>query len=310
MKAYYPILAVLALFGADPALNAQASCPQITGMGVLQHPSNPCDNRVRFTFVNPNNGQKKIRLEVRTNNVLVINECIEASGNVGQTQSFTSSNFTQCTLLGIEVRITPFNGNNCNSNGCTPFIRVLGAAALPVELVTFTATRIPRAVSMEWSTASENGSKGFAVERQTGGNWHQIGYVSSQAPGGNSGVTLSYRFIDNDPSQGATRYRLRQEDLNGAVSYSEVRSVAGSGQTALVYLFPNPSVNGDLTVVLGSSMIRNLLITDLSGRIVRQWHNHIGSRLSITGIPNGQYALRVSTPEGGFTSLPFVVAGR
>lgn len=289
---------------------AQPSCPQITGLGILQHPSNPCDKRVRFSYINPNNGQKRIRLEVRTNNILVINECIDASGNPGQAQSFTSSNFTQCTLSGIEVRITPFNGNNCNGNGCPPFIRVLNDAPLAVEFASFTAQRWQRTVRLEWTTASESDCKGFAVERNTGGNWEQVGYVPSRSPGGTSAGTLAYLFSDRDPSPGALRYRLRQEDLNGETDYSETRFVAAMDQAISLNLYPNPSCNGTVSADLGNAAVRQICLFDFSGRIIRQWSQYGGTRLTIREIPNGNYVLRVASPSGEVMCRTFVVAAR
>ncbi|MDB5195776.1 MAG: hypothetical protein JWP88_146, partial [Flaviaesturariibacter sp.] len=61
------------------------------------------------------------------------------------------------------------------------------AIILPVTFTSFTAVKSGAGVSLKWTTASESNNRGFNVQRLQGnGNWQTLGFVSSQAAGGNS----------------------------------------------------------------------------------------------------------------------------
>jgi hypothetical protein len=89
---------------------------------------------------------------------------------------------------------------------------------LPVNFVSFNASRNEDLVKVDWSTATETNSDYFTVERATGSNnWEDIGKVKSA---GNSVRLLNYSYIDNNPPKTLVYYRLRQTDLDGKFSHT------------------------------------------------------------------------------------------
>lgn len=117
------------------------------------------------------------------------------------------------------------------------------AQVLPVALSDFRLFAQGKGVAIEWSTASEQNSDFFAVERSADGKeWVEI---ARQTAGGHSLETRHYRVQDAAPLSGASYYRLRQTDRDGAVQWSESRSITLPTGSALV--FPNP-VSQVLTV--------------------------------------------------------------
>jgi hypothetical protein len=156
-------------------------------------------------------------------------------------------------------------------------------ATLPVNLKSFTAVRNNSYVNLKWETAQEENNKGFDIQRKlSNGAWQNIGYVETKAINGNSDSPLGYSFADPNKTKGITQYRLRQLDINGKQSYSLIRSVRGDGQKAKTIVYPNPSMDGKVNVVFEDKDVsRNVSLTDVNGRVIKQWKNVLSNTLQI-----------------------------
>ena len=97
-----------------------------------------------------------------------------------------------------------------------------GSTTLPVELVAFRAVASGTAARLSWTTASETNNAGFAVERQTGETWADVGFVAGH---GTSAERHSYTFEVTGLTAGRHTFRLRQTDTDGAVHASAPVSV-------------------------------------------------------------------------------------
>jgi uncharacterized delta-60 repeat protein len=116
------------------------------------------------------------------------------------------------------------------------------AAPLPVKLTSFTAALAsPATARLAWTTASEQNSLAFEVERSLDGQ--QFAHIGTVAAAGSSSALRHYELLDTQLPAGATLlyYRLRQVDQDGTFSYSPVRTVARTGAAAGLVLFPNPA---------------------------------------------------------------------
>jgi hypothetical protein len=168
---------------------------------------------------------------------------------------------------------------------------------LPVTLIDFGAQRLSHTlVQLSWETAMEQNSKGFSVERELDSStvFSSVGYVASEAPGGNSSVTLDYMFTDTNSYSGVSYYRLRQEDENGRWVYSGVKAVAGYGGGGVsVSLFPNPG-HGQFTLrVEGYAQPYVVLITDVTGRVVKRIETVGGGDVNVPGLSQGVYFVNI-----------------
>jgi hypothetical protein len=88
---------------------------------------------------------------------------------------------------------------------------------------------------------------------------------------GNSNKAISYSYLDKDPYQGISYYRLKQTDFNGSYTYSQMRAVEYKGMSDISFnIVPNPSGAGGFNVILSGSSAEtyNVMITDISGKIV------------------------------------------
>lgn len=170
-------------------------------------------------------------------------------------------------------------------------------AVLPVRFSSFTANRNSQnkqQVNLAWETAMEQNNKGFRVQRRTEGSWADVSFVPSQAADGNSDATLRYTFSDQNGFGGISQYRLVQEDLDGKLSFSEIKAVRGISQLAALIIYPNPATGGKATLMFGDVQAkRDVLVSDISGRMVQQHREVAGNTFEITGLVPGFYSIKV-----------------
>lgn len=176
--------------------------------------------------------------------------------------------------------------------------------SLPVELLSFTGRWEGKSARLDWTTATESGSSHFEVERQNlAGSWDVIGTVQA------AGESISERAYDfHDDTPGPTNpvlYRLRQLDLDGTATLSDVVALTRTEATALD-VFPNPATDQINVSHAGGETYR---ITDAAGRQVAAGALNAGglTRLALpASLASGTYVLRTGAGE----VKRFVVKGR
>jgi hypothetical protein len=57
-------------------------------------------------------------------------------------------------------------------------------------------------------------------------------------------------------------------------------------------IYPNPG--STVNVLFGSSSIRDVAVTDLSGKQIKRWNNYSDDNITISGMPAGMYLLQVT----------------
>ncbi|PHN04767.1 hypothetical protein CRP01_19845 [Flavilitoribacter nigricans DSM 23189 = NBRC 102662] len=162
-------------------------------------------------------------------------------------------------------------------------------AVLPVDLVAFQVRAEGQQVNLRWETATELNNDFFAIEHAGDGvHFKEL----ERVPGfGTSQESHRYQFTDLHPVSGNNYYRLRQTDLDGTFTYSEIRvaSISASSQTARLY--PNPV--GDYLEINWTESID----TTLPYSLIDQWGREVQS--GILSLQSGR--ARLEDLEG---SLP------
>ena len=168
------------------------------------------------------------------------------------------------------------------------------ATPLPVGLTAFTATAAgPAAVRLAWTTASEQNSDRFEVERSLDGTrFDRLGPVGAA---GNSSSPRAYGYLDERLPAGAAwlYYRLRQVDVDGSFAYSPVRGVARSGPAGLA-LYPNPAHGGAATLT-GTEAGALVRVLDALGRVVTLATADASGTATLVlpaGLASGMYLVR------------------
>ena len=116
--------------------------------------------------------------------------------------------------------------------------RRLRPDAVPVELVSFTATTNKNSVTLSWNTSTETNNSGFEIQRKLI-EWERVGFVEGN---GTTTEENSYVFVDENLSAGKYKYRLKQIDYDGSFELSDIVEVEISTpiEFSLSQNYPNP----------------------------------------------------------------------
>ncbi|RYY90691.1 MAG: HYR domain-containing protein [Chitinophagaceae bacterium] len=152
----------------------------------------------------------------------------------------------------------------------SPFALSGTSTPLPVTLLTFTGRQAGGRNLLSWRTASEQGNRGFSVERSYDGTrFVAIGFVESLATGGNSSSALSYGFADSSFAGARQFYRLRQEDIDGHSRYSHILLLGSEAAGAGLQIYPIPASTKVFVRLTAAAEGRyHFQLTDMRGRIV------------------------------------------
>ena len=215
----------------------------------------------------------------------------------------------------------------------------LTADPLPVELASFGGTVSDQQVRLQWTTASETGNAGFAVQRRVSSatesgpgsssgaaadtTWTKVGAVEGA---GTTTEAVRYTFTDDGVPFTATSatYRLRQVDTDGTATLSEAITLR-RGPAARVQLhpvFPNPTA-GTATIRYavpqgtdaGTSGAARLALYDVLGRRVKVLSEQVQPstsgrgeiQLDTSGLSSGTYFVRLVAGGAALTQPVTVV---
>ncbi|MCA0445897.1 MAG: T9SS type A sorting domain-containing protein [Bacteroidetes bacterium] len=204
-----------------------------------------------------------------------------------------------------------------------PVHYILSNITLPVELVSFTGSQQKGKILLSWETKTETNNYGWEVEKSEGVTlsanevsvskgrsekleWETIGFVAGK---GTTTEAQKYEFTSlvTSPSSPAV-YRLKQLDLDGTVSYSQLLVIEGTpAQFELAQNYPNP-FNPTTQISYSVPMTGNvmLLVYDALGREVETLVNASKSagtyvaEFNGEGKTSGLYFVRMTA--GGFSS--------
>jgi hypothetical protein len=205
--------------------------------------------------------------------------------------------------FGVVVRISQGNGSGGPGGPYKFFLREISTNnPVPVELVSFNAGRVGSNVKLTWKTATEQNNYGFEIERSTGGEWMNIGFVPGH---GSSNTPQTYVYMDRpNTSSGDVQYRLRQIDRDGNATYSPIASVSmgaikGFG---LRSAFPNPF---NPTTTLSFTLTQDASVTM---KIFNESGQEVKTLMSGEYLTAGSYSriLQAGTlPSGTYTAWLF-----
>jgi hypothetical protein len=178
------------------------------------------------------------------------------------------------------------------SNGAS-----LDCTVLPMELISFDAQPGERDVQLLWVTASEQDNDVFLVERSKDGSlFSPIGTVEG------AGTTVEethYLHLDGSPENGMNYYRLKQVDLDGHFSYSDVRNAFFHRENGPLTLVPNPGSDAVRVVLPRSASTAIVQVVDATGRSVLSMPasgNQVVLDTSV--LRNGLYSVQAVTKDG------------
>ncbi|MEO5681984.1 MAG: metallophosphoesterase [Chitinophagaceae bacterium] len=173
-------------------------------------------------------------------------------------------------------------------------------SALAVAVVNFEAVAKNKKVMVQWTTSQEVNSDYFTVERSANGrDFEMIMVISGK---GDASTPTNYTFIDNEPLQGASYYRLIATDKNGDKKIVGIRVVNNKiTGTFSMLVKPNPAVNNQVNAEIMSTKKQLLQVKILAVNGSAMYHKSMevvyGSNQLKFTLPGGTYILSIEGPD-------------
>lgn len=180
--------------------------------------------------------------------------------------------------------------------------------ALPVTLGSLDVKSTEQANLLQWTSLTESNNTGFEVQRSVGNpnGFTKIGFVDSKAKNGNSQAEIRYAFEDKNYVSGAmVFYRLKQIDMDGKSSYSDIKTIKPGEVNTTWKVYPNPS-SGLISIKTSLPGKQRLLLLDQHGALLRSLEPAVGT-FKIEGLKTGVYVLKLMDEAGGMMTRKIIV---
>jgi hypothetical protein len=218
---------------------------------------------------------------------------------------------TSATTKSINVT-PPLGANNytvTDNYGCvTDNFTVNVSGTLPLTMTNYSAVLNNDKVNVKWTTATENNTKEFIVERSTAGTtgFQAIGKINAA---GESSFARNYFFTDGNPLTGISYYRLALNNLDGHIVYYDVKKITNNNKILEVRQVAGE--NSSLTLRIETSEADNLQLSvfDISGKEILKDNMVVFAGINTKEIKlkSGNYIWKVKNSRGKIISHPAIV---
>jgi hypothetical protein len=198
-------------------------------------------------------------------------------------------------------------GNAVNGTGGTDGDNALttnltiAAAPLPITLLNFTGKAENDAVQLQWLTAQEINNDYFIVEHSIDGvNFSKTAKVDSK---GNTSIGHAYTYQDKQAVQGSNFYRLKQVDVDGSFSYSNIALVKNNAKK--ISILSNPVANEIILTNVNVDSKSSYKIVNTAGKIVVS-NILISNKINVSKLISGNYFLQIVDKNNSITTTKFV----
>ena len=140
---------------------------------------------------------------------------------------------------------------------------------LPVELIDFNARPMENEVKLAWATATEINNDFFTIERSKDGR--TFNEIAKIAGNGNTTEISKYTFMDKNPENGVSYYRLKQTDFDGQFTYSEIEQIEFRSEEGLLKVYPT-IVKEALTIETNGEDEQIGFVFDLDGKVLKSFN--------------------------------------
>jgi hypothetical protein len=119
------------------------------------------------------------------------------------------------------------------------------ACVLPVVFSYVKTVNTDKGIEVQWQTLTEKDNARFEIEHSVDGiNFEKIGTINSVK---NFSSIADYSFLHRLPAKGVNYYRIKQVDIDGKYTYTDVVQVAFKVNLIKgMIIFPNPSPATDI----------------------------------------------------------------
>ena len=220
-----------------------------------------------------------------------------------------SPNNTNWTEQGFTSRNT--SANYVEKTGIADFSRWTLSTpgnALPVTGLVLSGRWRNNSSYLSWTTLGEYSNNYFDVERKytNENNFISVGSKNSAHPGGNSQSPTAYNWIDATAlaSKGAMQYRLKQVDLNGQFSYSNIIIIKpDAGSVFIEKTFPTLAVKYSVYIQTGNMNMKDMQVKvyDMKGRLyLNKRMDYQSQWLQLPQLSAGMYRIIIRSGEWSY----------
>ncbi|NJN77896.1 MAG: hypothetical protein HC803_05830 [Saprospiraceae bacterium] len=206
-------------------------------------------------------------------------EVFTKSGEQGNMWIKGTANLIPYVGKTVIFRFRALTGGSFQGDMAIDDITVQENAALPVELISFTAKAINNDfIQLNWQTATEENNRGFEVLRSTDGiHFEKITFVNGQ---GTTLETSNYTFNDKNVKAGIWYYyQLNQVDFDGIATKTNIvtASLKAATNFAISEPFPNPtSQSASIRININQQLDFDILVYNQLGQMMEQQHFKAG----------------------------------
>lgn len=142
--------------------------------------------------------------------------------------------------------------------------------------------------SIEWQVVEQDVA-GYTIEKSSDGiNYITVGIIASKGNGENS-----YSFTEQRLLTSTAWYRLKQTDIDGKFSYSNI-IVLRNRDNFPISVYPNPVEALATVLVDKKSLNKTALLTDMAGKTWQTTRiNNLCFAINVAGYPTGCYLLKI-----------------
>ena len=243
----------------------------------------------------------------------VTNTGIQSSyTDLGISGTELKTTFVKDAFIRVRVKYDPVTAITGQMYGPWRYIKLeelSGAAALPVDLIHFTAQAAAHTTAeLTWATATEIDNSHFMIERSYDGeHFEEVARVEGN---GNSSEVLHYDYTDRTIAKGTkvAYYRLHQFDYNGASKYSDIRAASfgmNNQDEQNIAIYPNPFTSDvyiDCSTLSGGKV--TIVVSNVAGQqLIERSINTTEQieKVDLSSLPKGMYFVNVTSDTGTTT---------
>lgn len=162
---------------------------------------------------------------------------------------------------------------------------------LPINFQTFSGKCNQGYLKLTWATSFESNNSHFDVEKSIDASkWQKIATLSGAI---NSKEIKKYEYQDNEAGDKVNYYRIKQIDLDGKYSFSNVIVALGCGQSLQsISVYPNPTTDL-VNIKVNHAENSAYELYDFSGKIVESLPLTESTYLSLQNKIGSVYFLKI-----------------
>jgi hypothetical protein len=183
------------------------------------------------------------------------------------------------------------------------------ANVLPVSLTSFKCQKTTEGtVSINWSTELETGIEQYEVERSVDGRI----FKSIKTTAAENKSQASYKFTDYVPVAENDKfyYRLKIAEQSGRISYSKIVLVTMRNNAPSISVYPQPSVNGTVTVKWTGDAPFDVILFQSNGVKVKSYDNYSGNTIQFNQLNDGLYFVQIHSKKSGIVLNRKIAVGK